>query len=170
MHPLHAGKIITNPWPLPMLYNCALFLGSKLLNEYSKIVVWVVCNCTKKSIKSNKIFNGSGQKQLLLSDSHSQKKKSRRSKSIFALSKIVSSQQKTVSLSLSLSFFLFLDLSLLQAFMFPFQERRDKSNSFSIVFTKRFKLSIPVFFNTVTFWKMIQPWWRSVLIRHFLIQ
>ena len=27
IHPLHACKIINNPWPLLMPYNCALFLG-----------------------------------------------------------------------------------------------------------------------------------------------
>ena len=31
MHPLHACKIISNPWPLPMPYKCALFQGSLLL-------------------------------------------------------------------------------------------------------------------------------------------
>ena len=30
-HPLHTNKIIINPWPLYMPYNCALFLGSLLL-------------------------------------------------------------------------------------------------------------------------------------------
>ena len=52
MHPLHACKIITNTWPLPIPYSCAIFLGSLLLTV-ACIFMPFTCKLVKSSFNVN---------------------------------------------------------------------------------------------------------------------
>ena len=51
-HPLHAHQIITNPWPLPMPYNCALFLGSLLFLSLQLLTILITLISVPISPKS----------------------------------------------------------------------------------------------------------------------